>query len=112
MTLTYLGNGGTLTLDPASCGGCGACIDVCPHDVFRIEDDVALIAARGRCMECGACAFNCPTGALGVRSGVGCAAAVLNGLLRKTEPACGCSTSAGSCCGGGNAKSEGSSCCG
>jgi hypothetical protein len=41
-------------------------------------------------MECGACARNCVPGALRVKVGVGCAAAIIGGLLRGTEPACGC----------------------
>jgi NAD-dependent dihydropyrimidine dehydrogenase PreA subunit len=92
MTLTYLRNGETLTLDPALCTGCGTCVEVCPHEVFRIEKGAATIAHRSRCMECGACAGNCPEGALRVRAGVGCAAAVLNGLVHRTEPSCGCSS--------------------
>jgi ferredoxin len=40
-------------------------------------------------MECGACAGNCPFGALEVHKGVGCAAAILYGLLTGEEPSCG-----------------------
>ena len=45
------------------------------------------------CIECGACMMNCPFGALRVRSGVGCAAALINGLIRGGEPECGCGNS-------------------
>jgi len=48
------------------------------------------MADRDACMECGACARNCPTGALSVKAGVGCAAAIIVGALRGTEPTCGC----------------------
>jgi hypothetical protein len=41
-------------------------------------------------MECGACAMNCAPGAITVRAGVGCAAAVITGALRGTEPTCDC----------------------
>jgi NAD-dependent dihydropyrimidine dehydrogenase PreA subunit len=99
MTLTYLRNGETLALDGAECTGCGVCVEVCPHDVFRIRDARAEITHRERCMECGACARNCASGALSVRAGVGCAAAVISGILRKGEPSCGCSgESKDSCC--------------
>jgi hypothetical protein len=47
-------------------------------------------------MECGACAMNCQTGAVTVKSGVGCAAGIINGLLRGTEPTCDCGS--GGCC--------------
>jgi ferredoxin len=53
-------------------------------------------------MECGACMSNCPEGALTVRAGVGCAAAVFNGLLQGGEPNCDCGGPSGSdsaCCG-------------
>jgi NAD-dependent dihydropyrimidine dehydrogenase PreA subunit len=101
MTQSYLKNGETLALDVGSCSGCGMCIEVCPHDVFRLDGGSATIARREGCMECGACALNCPTGAVTVRAGVGCATAILNGLIRGTEPSCGCGgpESKGSCCG-------------
>ncbi len=90
MTHTYLRNGETLKLDRTACTLCGRCVEVCPHAVFALLDDGAQIMQRGACMECGACARNCPAGALVVRAGVGCAAAVLAGLVRGTEPGCGC----------------------
>jgi len=39
-------------------------------------------------MECGACALNCQHGAIKVKSGVGCAAGIISGILRNTEPTC------------------------
>jgi hypothetical protein len=51
-------------------------------------------------MECGACARNCASGAIAVKAGVGCAAAIIGGMLRGTEASCGC----------GNAAERGSSC--
>jgi NAD-dependent dihydropyrimidine dehydrogenase PreA subunit len=95
MTMTYPKNGETLALDVESCSGCGACVDVCPHAVFRLESGKASIARRETCMECGACARNCPAAALSVRSGVGCAAAIIIGKLRGMAPTCG----GDSCCG-------------
>lgn len=89
MTLTYMKNGETLALDDGACIGCGACVDVCPHAVFRIESGKALIKRRETCMECGACARNCPVGAISVKAGVGCAGAIIIGKLRGTAPDCG-----------------------
>ncbi|HNY18331.1 MAG TPA: mercury methylation ferredoxin HgcB [Treponemataceae bacterium] len=86
----YLKNGETLALDAWRCVGCGACVEVCPHAVFKIMGGKAEIASRASCMECGACAKNCPAGALAVTAGVGCAAAIIRGKLFGTEPTCDC----------------------
>jgi len=97
MRLSYLGNGESLTLDTVKCRGCRQCIEVCPHAVFVLSGGRSSIRDRGACMECGACARNCASGAITVRAGVGCAAAIIGGMLRGTEPGCGGSSA--SCCG-------------
>ena len=98
MKLKYLKNVTTLTLADAGCTGCGNCVNVCPHNVFRIESGKALIADKDACMECGACKKNCPAGIIDVREGVGCAAALLYGMIMNTEPQCGCSCDDKGCC--------------
>lgn len=95
--LRYLANVVTLELDVEKCTGCRRCIEVCPHGVFAIESKKALIADRDACMECGACARNCEPEAISVRSGVGCATAVIHSALGGTPPTCGCSKES-SCC--------------
>jgi len=80
----------TLTLDTERCTGCGRCLEVCPRGVFIKDSRKVTIDDRDRCIECGACVMNCAFGALSVNAGVGCAAAVINGLIRGTEPDCGC----------------------
>jgi NAD-dependent dihydropyrimidine dehydrogenase PreA subunit len=101
MKLSYLRNGESLTLDPARCRGCRQCIEVCPHAVFAIVDGRSSIRDRAACMECGACARNCANTAIAVRAGVGCAAAIIGGMLRGSQPTCGGSGSA--CCGSSSA---------
>ncbi len=64
---------------------------------FEIADRKARIIDKNYCMECGACALNCPMAAIKVKAGVGCAAAVIQGALKKTEPTCGCSGQKASC---------------
>jgi ferredoxin len=58
------------------------CTEVCPHGVFTIENGKAQIVDRDACMECGACARNCEVEAITVKSGVGCATAVIIAALR------------------------------
>jgi ferredoxin len=94
----YLKNVTTLSLDPDACTGCGMCMKVCPHAVFRMNNGKAAFACRDACMECGACALNCPAGALTVNPGVGCAGAIIMGFLTGTEPNCGGELEEGGCC--------------
>ena len=98
MALIYLKNVVTLKLDADKCDGCGMCLQVCPHAVFQIEKHKAVIGNRDACMECGACATNCPEGALSVNSGVGCAAGIIQGAIRGTEPTCDCGADKECCC--------------
>jgi NAD-dependent dihydropyrimidine dehydrogenase PreA subunit len=93
----YISDVVTLELDPLKCNGCRMCINVCPHNVFSIVNKKAVIINKDSCMECGACEKNCPENAINVRSGVGCAAGIINGILRGTEPTCDCS-SGSNCC--------------
>ncbi len=81
----YLKNVATLQLDQAACTGCGRCAEVCPHQVFMIDKDLATIRELDACMECGACAMNCPAAAITVDAGVGCAAGLINEWLKERE---------------------------
>ena len=102
MKLRYVNNSSSLQLDRESCVGCGLCAEVCPHAVFKVGNHAARVADAEACMECGACALNCPVSAIEVRTGVGCADAVLTSTFKGGEPRC--------CCGDEN--EEASSCCG
>ena len=86
----YLKNVASLEYDAEKCVGCGLCAIVCPHRVFVMEGKKAAIVDCDLCMECGACSLNCPAGAIKVRSGVGCAAGIITGFFRGTEPTCDC----------------------
>ncbi len=88
--LIYLKDVVTLRLDRKKCVGCGMCLLVCPHAVLSLTNGQIEIASRDACMECGACVRNCPAEALYVRSGVGCAAAVINSMLGRKESSCCC----------------------
>jgi NAD-dependent dihydropyrimidine dehydrogenase PreA subunit len=94
----YLKNVVTLEYEPSRCIGCRLCVEVCPHNVFRMVDKKAEVVRRDRCIECGACEINCLPGALKVKQGVGCASAVISSFFRGGEPACGCGENE-PCCG-------------
>jgi len=96
--MIHLKNVVTLKLNTDRCLGCGRCWEVCPHGVFAADDMKVRIVRRDACMECGACAKNCPLNAIYVRSGVGCATAVIKGWLTGKEPNCDCSGSDDDCC--------------
>ena len=88
--LVYLKDVVTLGLTVEKCTGCGMCLLVCPHAVLATAKGRVRINHRDACMECGACAKNCPTGAITVRSGVGCATAAINAALGRDKSSCCC----------------------
>jgi NAD-dependent dihydropyrimidine dehydrogenase PreA subunit len=96
--MRYLLNVTTLNLFPDKCTGCGRCVEVCPHSVFIMSNKKAVIIDRDMCMECGACASNCEPEALTVNAGVGCASAIINGMITGNAASCDCSNDNASCC--------------
>ena len=94
--MAYLKNVTTIAVDANKCTGCGRCLEVCPRGVLARAGKTVAVAERDACIECGACMMNCPCSAATVESGVGCAAAYINGILSGGEPSCGCG--GGSCC--------------
>jgi len=55
-------------IDTEECTGCGICIDSCPNEVLRLDDDLAKIANGANCDGCGTCAEECPMGCLEVET--------------------------------------------
>ncbi|MFA6003481.1 MAG: mercury methylation ferredoxin HgcB [Elusimicrobiota bacterium] len=88
----------TLRIDPDKCTGCGMCLQVCPHAVIARDGRKVRAQDLDACMECGACAKNCPAEAIYVRAGVGCAYAIINGMIRGGPPDCGCGEGEGATC--------------
>lgn len=95
----YIKNVTTLQYESEKCTGCGRCSEVCPHGIFELREKKAHLTDRDLCMECGACMRNCAFGAIAVRAGVGCAAALINQMLTG-ELSCDCGPGDG---GGGSA---------
>ena len=82
----YLKNVATLELDREACIGCGACTEVCPHQVFSLDGGKAAIGDADLCMECGACMVNCPVAAIRVDAGVGCASGMIAEWIGDVSP--------------------------
>lgn len=53
-----------LTVDRASCSGCGLCRDICPERNITMEEGAALIGSR--CQSCQRCIAFCPSNAVSV----------------------------------------------
>lgn len=91
--MKYLLNAATIEIFLEKCTGCGMCVEVCPHEVFTLNNKKAIIQDRDSCMECGACVSNCAFNAVAVNKGVGCAVALINSMMSGGEPSCDCSGS-------------------
>ena len=47
------------------CEQCGTCSDVCPQDVFKLnETEPPEVAYPEECWHCGACVLDCPAGGI------------------------------------------------
>ncbi|WP_292366688.1 MULTISPECIES: 4Fe-4S binding protein [unclassified Methanoculleus] len=50
--------------DEEECVDCGACISICPQEVFSFDEEWRLRVKSERCVLCGKCIQACPHGAL------------------------------------------------
>ena len=46
-------------VDKEKCIGCGACISICPKEVFELKDDKAVVVKPEDCIECNSCVTSC-----------------------------------------------------
>lgn len=57
-----------LRIDKVKCDGCGRCVDICPGDLLKIDENgKSSIRNQADCWDCMACVKECPTGALETR---------------------------------------------
>ncbi len=50
-------------VDPEKCTGCGDCVEECPTDAIKLENEKAVVI-EDECVDCGACADVCPSEAI------------------------------------------------
>ncbi len=49
-------------VDKDICTGCGLCMEECPVEAIKLEDEIAVVSDD--CIECGICTDVCPVGAI------------------------------------------------
>jgi NAD-dependent dihydropyrimidine dehydrogenase PreA subunit len=58
--------GWTVTVDADKCNGCGECVDVCPVEVYELQDGKSVAVNEEECLGCESCVEVCETGAITV----------------------------------------------
>ncbi len=55
-------------IDPELCNGCGICVNICPMDVLRMDEESkkAVIKYPEDCMLCEFCVLDCPENAISI----------------------------------------------
>ena len=64
MAPRFEADGKGMSIDHDACDGDSACADVCPADVFVIEDGKSNAVNIAECTECCACVSACPNDAI------------------------------------------------
>jgi len=52
------------TVDEEKCAGCEECVDVCPVEVFEMQDDKSVVVEPDECLGCESCVEVCEEGAI------------------------------------------------
>lgn len=56
--------GYNVTVDTDKCTGCGECVDVCPVDVYELQDGKSSPVNAEECLGCESCIEVCEFGAI------------------------------------------------
>ncbi len=56
--------GYSVTVDTDKCAGCGECVDVCPVEVYELQDGKATPVNEEECLGCESCVEVCEQDAI------------------------------------------------
>ena len=56
--------GWTITVDAEKCIGCGECVDVCPVEVYELQDGKSVAVNEEECLGCESCVEVCEPGSI------------------------------------------------
>ncbi len=54
-------------IDKKKCTNCRLCIDICPMNVFGLENGEVVVKKARKCIVCRACEIQCPHQAIEVK---------------------------------------------
>lgn len=46
-------------VDAEKCTGCGECVDICPDDVYELQDEKSVVVNPEDCADCESCLEVC-----------------------------------------------------
>lgn len=55
-----------ITVDEEKCIGCGSCVDICPSEVYELQNEKATPVNVEECVGCESCVESCEQGAITV----------------------------------------------
>ena len=56
-----------IIVDSEKCMGCGECVDICPSEVYELQDDKSVPVNAEECVGCESCVEVCEQGTITVR---------------------------------------------
>jgi len=63
-----------ILIDTDKCSGCGECVDICPSDVFELQDKISVAINAEECVGCESCVEVCERRAITVNETASAAA--------------------------------------
>ena len=56
-----------ILINTGKCNGCGECVDICPSDVYEIQDGKSIVINAEECVGCESCMEVCERNAITVK---------------------------------------------